>query len=192
MGRELRAIDPDYPYHAVSNGNNGGPLVLDRVDCRIFREELDRVATKYEWKVFSWCLMTTHHHIVLQTTQEGFSAGYQELNGNHSRRTNRRHGRRDHTFRHRPFAEEIVSEAHLVAAILYVARNPLAAGMVMDAAAWPHGSYRAIVGLEPAPAWLAVDDVLRLFGRDVAEARRTFANLVHARHLLVSNTGVAA
>jgi REP-associated tyrosine transposase len=192
MGRALRVIDSDYPYHAVSNGNNCGPLVLDRIDCQIFCEELDRVATKYEWKVFTWCLMTTHHHLNLQTTQERFSAGFQELNGNHSRRTNRRHDRRDHTFRQRPFAEAIVSDAHLVAAILYVARNPIAAGMVRDAAAWPYGSYRAIMGLEPAPPWLAVDEVLRLFGRDVDEARRAFASLVHGGHLLVSDTGVAA
>jgi REP-associated tyrosine transposase len=191
MGRDLRVIDSDYPYHTVSNGNNRGPLVLDRTDCEIFREELDRVATKYEWRVLSWSLMTTHHHLNLQTRQEAFSAGFQELNGNHSRRTNRRHDRRDHTFRHRPFAEAIVSDAHLVAAILYVARNPLAAGMVRNAAAWPHGSYRAIMGLEPAPAWPAVEEVLRLFGRNVDEARGAFASLVHAGQDLVSNTGVA-
>jgi REP element-mobilizing transposase RayT len=190
MGRELRVIDPDYPYHAGSSGNNSGPLVLDRTDCEIFVEELNRVATKYEWKVFNWCLMTTHTHVVMQTTQEAFSAGFQELNGNHSRRTNLRHDRRDHTFRHRPWAEAIVSEAYLVAAILYVTRNPLAAGMVRNAAAWPYAGYRAIMGLDPAPRWLAVDEVLRLFGRDVDEGRRMFASLVHEGHVLVSNTGV--
>jgi REP element-mobilizing transposase RayT len=190
MGRDLRHIDPEYPYHVGSNGNNRGPLVLDRTDCLIYREELNRVATKYEWKVFSWCLMPTHTHVILQTTQEAFSAGFQELNGNHSRRTNARHDRRDHTFRHRPWADAIVSDAHLVAAVLYVARNPLAAGIVRNAAAWPYGSYRAIMGLEPAPRWLAVEDVLQLFGRDMAEARRTFATLVHAGLVLVSNTGV--
>jgi putative transposase len=192
MGRELRVIDSNYPYHAGSSGNNRGPLVLDRTDCEIFAEELNRVAIKYEWKVFDWCLMTTHTHVVMQTTQEAFSAGFQELNGNHSRRTNLRHDRRDHTFRHRPWAEAIVSDAHLVAAMLYVTRNPLAAGMVRNAAAWPYAGYRAIMGLEPAPPWLAVDEVLRLFGRDVDEARRGFAGLVHSGHLLVSNTGVAA
>jgi len=190
MGRDLRVIDPDYPYHAGSNGNNRGPLVLDHTDCEIFCEELNRVATKYEWKVFSWCLMTTHDHVILQTTKEAFSAGFQELNGNHSRRTNARHDRRDHTFRHRPYAEAIVSDAHMVAAILYDARNPLAAGIVRNAAAWPYGSYRAIMGLEPAPRWLAVEEVLRLFGRDMAEARRMFASVVHAGQVLVSNTGV--
>jgi REP element-mobilizing transposase RayT len=192
MGREYRAIDPDYPYHAGSRGNNRGPLVLDRIDCQIYVQELDRVATKFEWKVLSWCLMPNHDHVILRTTQAAFSGGFQQLHGNHSRRTNLLHDRRDHTFRNRPWAHALVSEAHLVASLLYVARNPLAAGLVRDAAAWPYASYRALMGLEPAPRWLAVDEVLRLFGRDMDEARRMFRLIVHGGHLLVSDTGVAA
>ena len=43
---------------------------------------------------------------------------------------------------------------------------------------WPWSSYRALVGLENPPAYLAVDDVLRLFGRDAARARERFARFV--------------
>jgi putative transposase len=189
---ELRVIDPDYPYHAVSNGNNGGAIAFDRFDFANFVEELDRVATKYEWRVYSYVVLHTHHHLLLQTTKEAFSLGYQEMNGNHSRRTNRRHDRRDHLFRHRPFARPVLSDAHLVATVLYIARNPLAAGMVANAAAWPFGSYRALAGLEPAPTWLDVDYVLRLFGEDRAEAHRTFASLVHPEQALASNAGLWA
>jgi REP element-mobilizing transposase RayT len=190
VGRALRDIDPNYPYHAGSNGNNRGPLVRDRRDCEIFCEELDRAAKKYEWEVLSWCLMPTHHHVLLRTTKESFSSGYRELNGNHSRRTNRRHDRCDHTFRQRPWTQPIVGERHLIAAILYVARNPLAAGLVRDAAEWPWGSYRALVGLEPAPSWLAVDEVLALFGKNRFEARRVLESLVHFGLPRVSDTGV--
>jgi REP element-mobilizing transposase RayT len=188
VGRELRIIDPKSTYHAVSNGNNGGRLVLDRIDCEIFLEELGKAATRYEWEVFSWCLLTTHWHIVLRTPKGGFSEGFQGINGNHSRRTNRRHDRRDHLFRNRPYCEPVVSEAHFVGSIVYVARNPVAAGICTNAAAWPHGSYRALAGLDPAPSWLAVDRVLPLFGRTAEVGRRGFARIVHNGHLLVSDT----
>ena len=36
---------------------------------------------------------------------------------------------------------------------------------------WPWSSYRAMIGAEPAPAWLAVDGLLRGFGRTRSEAR---------------------
>jgi putative transposase len=188
VGRDLRAIDPDSVYHATCRGSNRGPIVWDVADCESFYRELDRVATKYDWTVLSWCLMPNHHHFILRTTQSGFSDGFQQLNGNHSRRTNRRHGRSDHLFRHRPRTEHIASTAHLLNAVLYVARNPLAAGLCARAESWRYGSYRALAGLEPAPPWLAIDEVLAYFGSTRAEAARAFAERVHDGHDPVSNT----
>jgi hypothetical protein len=132
--------------------------------------------------------MTNHYHVVVQTPEDGFSAGFQQINGTHSRRTNRRHGRSDHLFKNRPFSVPIESTAHLVGAILYVARNSVAAELCERAEAWKFSSYRATLGLERAPDWLAVDEVLALFGTSSEQARRSFAELVHTGHLLVSDT----
>jgi putative transposase len=189
MGRDLRVIDPDGIYHAVSCGNNDGPIAWDRVDRASLRKELGAAATRHGWEVFAWCALTTHHHVLLRAPKGGFSDGFREINGNHSRRTNRRHGRKHHLFCNRPFSLEVTSDAHLVAAVLYVVRNPVAAGICRDAGAWADSSYRATVGMEPPPPWLAIDSVLPLFGRAPDEARREFARLVHGGPLPVSDTG---
>jgi hypothetical protein len=110
------------------------------------------------------------------------------MNGAHSRRTNRRHGRTDHLFRNRPVAGRIMSDAHLVAAILYVVRNPVKAGLCRTAGEWPYSSYRATVGSAPAPPWFAVEEIHAFFGPTRAEAQTEFARLVHERHLPVSDT----
>src|SRR5436305_6223819 len=102
MGRDRRAIDPDSIYHAISRGNNRAPIVFDDGDRYMYVRELHRVAAKFSWKVFAWCLMTNHHHVVLRTSELAFSRGFQQLNGNHSRRTNRRYERSDHLFKNRP------------------------------------------------------------------------------------------
>ena len=188
MGCALRQIDPEVLYHTVSKGNNGGPIARDADDRTSIRSELAAAATRYRWRVLAWCILGTHYHVVMQAPEGGFSEGFREINGNHSRRTNRRHLQVDHLFKNRPFAVEIQSEAHLVAASLYVARNPVAARLCEDAAAWAHSSYRATVGLEPAPPWLAVDRVLGMFGRTPEEARLEFARLVRNGHLPVSDT----
>ena len=44
--------------------------------------------------------------------------------------------------------------------------NPVRARLVDRPEDWPWSSYRATVGLEPTPAFLAVDSTLRLFGDD--------------------------
>ncbi|HEY2935855.1 MAG TPA: transposase [Gaiellaceae bacterium] len=188
MGYELREIDPNGIYHVICKGNNGGPLVFDKVDCDNLRDELGKVALKYEWDIFAWCLVINHYHVLMRTPKGGFSEGFQELNGNHSRRTNRRNDRRDHLFRHRPYAVPVLSEAHFGIVVLYISLNPVAAGLCPNARAWKYGSYRALVGHEPAPRWLALREVLRSFGSQPEEARRALVGLVEGGPVLVSNT----
>jgi putative transposase len=188
MGREQRSEDPTVVYHAVSRGNNRGPIVCDHHDCASLTGELARAATKFGWKVFAWCLMTNHYHVVLRAPLGGMSAGFQQVNGNHARRTNRRYGRVGHLFHNRYFSVDVSTEAHLVASVLYVARNPLAAGLCSDAGEWTNSSYRATVGFNDAPAWLALDAVLDLFGRRQIEAQAQYARLVHFGQLPVSDT----
>jgi putative transposase len=188
MGRDLRAIDNGRIYHVLCRGSNRGPIAWDRHDYLSIVRELDRAATRHRWDVFGWCLLTNHYHVLMRTPFGGFSEGFQVMNGTHSRRTNRRHGRSDHLFRNRPVAIEVASDAHLLTAILYIARNPVAAGLCPHAGAWEFGSYRSTVGLDAAPAWLAVDEVLSFFGSTTEKARSELERLVQNEHLLVSDT----
>ena len=60
-------------------------------------------------------------------------------------------------------------DAYLLALCRYVERNPVAAGLVDDAAAWPWSSYRAHIGLQPTPEWLDIDGLHGyLLGRPAA------------------------
>jgi putative transposase len=190
MGRDVRAIDPEFSYHVFCRGSNRGQIVFDSEDCEAFVRELDRLARKFLWEVLAWCLMPNHYHVVVRAERIAFSRGFQQLNGNHSRRTNKRHGRSDHLFRNRPKAVCCESTSHVIGAIAYVVRNPLAAGLVPHAGAWRWSSYQATMGTVRAPDWLRIDEVLELFGGSPESARRAFDELVHTGRLLVSDTGV--
>ena len=189
MGRELRSIDRDYAYHVFCRGSNKGLIVFDEEDCDAFADDLDHVANRFRWEVFAWCLMPNHHHIVLRTEPRAFSAGFQQLNGNHSRKTNKRHGRSDHLFRNRPRAVCCESPSHVIGAVAYVVRNPVAAELVKHAGAWPWSSYRATVGRADAAPWIQLDEILELFGATPESARRAFDDVVHSGRLRVSDTG---
>jgi putative transposase len=183
MGRDLRIIDPESIYHVVSCGSNRGPIAWDDHDFESLFGDLAAAAAHYAWEVFAWCAMPTHHHVLVRTPAQGFSPGFQTLNGNHARRTNRRHGREAHLFKNRPFAAKVDSDAYLVTAILYVVRNPIEAGICKHASQWRYSSYRATVGQVEAPTWLNVEALHELFGGPAE-----FARLVHDGHLPVSDT----
>jgi REP element-mobilizing transposase RayT len=176
-------LDPEAIYHVVSRGNNRGWIVRDALDRHAFRERLDRVATDYEWEVYAWCLMTTHEHLLLRGPAGSISRGMQELNSRHARGMNRRHGRCGHLFENRFFSVRVATDAHFVAATAYVNRNPLAAFAVERAEDWRDSSYRATMGLDPAPRWLDIGFVLGVFGRDKHAARASLARYVRSGHV---------
>jgi hypothetical protein len=64
-----------------------------------------------------------------------------------------------------------------------VLRNPVAANLCERAEQWPYGGFRASVGLATPPSWLAIHDLLSLFGHTPEEARRVLDGLVHRGHL---------
>jgi REP element-mobilizing transposase RayT len=185
MARERRAIDPDSIYHVMCRGSDKNPIAWDAYDFDSLFRGLHRVATRYAWEVFAWCLMPNHYHVIVRTTLVGFSRGLQVLNQTHSLRTNRRYGKSAHLFRNRPHCVEVESQAHLANAIVYVVTNPVRAGLCKRASEWPYSSYRATVGRAPSPAWFERDVVLELFGGAAA-----FARLVHDEHVAVSDTAV--
>ena len=95
----------------TSRGNNRGLITFDGTDRAGLRGELAAAATKHKWEVFAWCLMPNHYHVILRAPEGAASSGFQELNGNHARRTNRRHGRIGHLFQNRFYCGELASKS---------------------------------------------------------------------------------
>jgi REP element-mobilizing transposase RayT len=147
----------------------------DRSD---FLEILASVIELCGWRCMSYCLMGSHYHLVVQTPAANLSVGMQLLNGRYAQRFNWRHGRRGHLFGGRFYSVLVESETHLLAALRYVARNPVEAGLCAHAADWRWSSFRATAGLEWGPRFLDVDGVLDLFGVRRHAAQAQFARFV--------------
>ena len=84
----LREIDPAGIYHVMSRGNFRQPIHFDEAHYAKKVRLLARVAKHRRWIVLDWCLITNHHHFVIQLTEGGLSEGMRELNGCFSRWSN--------------------------------------------------------------------------------------------------------
>src|SRR4051812_29129860 len=175
-----RVIDPTGIYHVGSNGNFDGSLYLEARDRAAFLELYARVARRREWTTYAYCLMTTHFHLVIRLTDGGLSEGMRELNGCFSRRMNAICGRtgRGHLFKNRFHAKPIETDAHLLESCRYVVNNPVFAGMCDDPKDWGWSSYAASAGLCAAPTFLAVDQLLELFGPAPERAQAAYRAFV--------------
>ena len=141
MPRPTRTFDSASIYHLTAHGVDDRPIFLDDIDRQSFALRLLRVAQRGRWLLFAVCLMDTHYHLVLQPRLGEVSDGMKILNGGHSRSFNARHGRRGALFESRYRDREIRDELHLETAVQYVEWNPVAAGIVEDAADWPWSTH---------------------------------------------------
>jgi REP element-mobilizing transposase RayT len=187
--RDGRALYPGCFYHLGSRGNFKQDIVGDDFDRRTWVKLLGAVSRQTDWLILAYCLMTNHFHLVVQVGNKSASDAMQVLNGEFSRRSNLRYGRRGHLFENRFHSEPIKSDAHLLAACRYVDRNPCEAGLCPYPGDWAWSGYRAAVGDVHPPAFLAVGELLGLFGPGPARARAAYRDFVQSRHRPVSDTG---
>ena len=175
-----RIVDPIGIYHVNSIGNFGGAIYGGWEDRVLFLDLYSRVVRKRNWVTYSFCLMTTHYHLVVRLTEGGLSEGMRELNGCFSRQMNAQNGRtgRGHLFKNRFHAEPIESDAHLLESCRYVVGNPVRAGLCAQPEDWRWSSHGACAGLCPAPAFLAVDELLGLFGTERERSRTAYCAFV--------------
>jgi REP-associated tyrosine transposase len=188
MGRGLRIFEPGAYYHVAARGNNGQTILRDDLDCLDFLRWLSRIVFEQKWRVVTYCLMTNHYHLLMRPAEDGFAAGMQLLNCGHARRMNRKHGRTGHLFRNHYSWWPVESDEHLLETTRYIVLNPVRAGICKTPAEWRWSSYRAAVDLEHPSDFLALSDLLGLFGATPARARVAYRDFVAAGHGPVSDT----
>jgi putative transposase len=137
VSRRPRCELDDGYFHITARGTGGLALFQDDIDRSAFIDLLTKTAWKSKWTCHAYCLMTTHYHLVLETSQRALSEGMHRLNGIYAQRFNRRHSRKGHLFEERFSARVIDAEEHFEAACRYVLENPVRAGLCDQADQWP-------------------------------------------------------
>jgi REP element-mobilizing transposase RayT len=174
VARPPRLDVPDGIFHTWSRGNERRPIFRDDADFRGFLELLGVAVARYRWRVLTYCLMTNHYHLLLQTLEPTLSRGMRQLNGVYAQSFNRRHGRVGHLFQGRFGALLVQDDEHFLTEVAYIVRNPLRTSNPVQPADWPWSSHRAALDLEPPPPFFDVDCLLTYFGPTRAEARERY------------------
>jgi REP element-mobilizing transposase RayT len=180
MSRPLRLEFAGALYHVTSRGDGREDIYFNDGDRHAWLKVLAQTCQRFNWRVQAWCQMTNHYHLLVETPEGNLSEGMRQLNGVYTQHVNRTHRRVGHVFQGRYKAVLVGRESHLLELSRYVVLNPVRAGMVADAAAWPWSSYAAMLGRELAPEWLEVDALLLMFGRHRAESVAAFVDFVRA------------
>ena len=174
MARLARILVPGSPHHVTARGNRREPIFFEDGDQEIYLDMLAEQMRLARVSVWAYCQMPNHVHLILTPEDE---AGMGRAMGAAHRRwanfVNARGRWRGHLFEGR-YKSSVMDEAHLMAAVRYVALNPVRARLVAKAEDWPWSSVRAhLAGRDDG--LVSVAPVLERYG-DFAELMRTDAD----------------
>lgn len=141
MARVPRLVLPGQPHHIIQRGNNRQAIFVDDKDRQHFLAMLRECALTHQVGIHAYVLMDNHVHLLATPQQaEGLSRMMQSLGRRYVGWFNHRHGRSGTLWEGRFRAALIEGERHLLACARYIELNPLRAGMLVDAGAYPWSS----------------------------------------------------
>lgn len=180
MGRPLRLEFDGALYHVTSRGDRREDIYLSDEDRRDWLEVLATTCKRFNWVVHSYCLMSNHYHLMVQTIEGNLSNGMRQLNGHYTRKFNQRYGLVGHLFQGRFKAILVQKENYLLELSRYIVLNPVRAKMVQTPEQWPWSSFRCTAGNDIKPAWLDTDWLLSQFGSNRSQAISAYESFVLA------------
>lgn len=156
MPRPLRAEEANAIHHVFARGNRAADIFRDKQDRHRYLRLLAKTIEREDWRCLSFCLMTNHLHLLIETPRPNLGIGMRRMHGAYGLGFNRRHSLVGHVFQGRYGAVRITDDAHLLTAVRYLDRNPVEAGVVRTSPEWPWCSSAALRG-QLGPPWLAVE-----------------------------------
>ena len=180
MPRQTRIDAPGALHHIIVRGIERRPIFRDDRDRDHFIERLAGILTETGTPCYAWALIPNHVHLLLKTGLTPIATVMRRLLTGYAVCFNRRHRRSGHLFQNRYKSILCQEEPYLRELVRYIHLNPLRARLVEDIKAlgkYPYGGHSAVAG-KVKRDWQRVDDVLGLFGKRKADARRAYVRFL--------------
>ncbi|MHB8106410.1 MAG: transposase [Candidatus Cryosericum sp.] len=157
MGRTPRIEYEGAVYHVTNRGNGQEMIYREEADWKAFLGIMSDVVSEFGWRIYTYCLMGNHYHLLLQTPQPNLSLGMRELDLQYTLRYNWRYEHSGHVFQDRYWSGLVLNDNYLIDAASYLLLNPVRAKLVHSPEEWRWSSCAAMAGLVPLPSWLDMD-----------------------------------
>ena len=170
MPRKARQKSSTKVYHVILRGNAKQDIFLENYDYYKFIKEIKRTKGKYQYELYTYCLMTNHVHLVLYDKMDQLSKLLQSLMISYSSYWNKKTERVGHLFQNRFLSKNVETESYLKTVCRYIHQNPEKSEMAKTKE-YQWSSYQEYIGKEKI---IESGQVLKLFGGNRKEAIDNF------------------
>jgi REP element-mobilizing transposase RayT len=180
MPRKARIDAPGALQHIIIRGIETTRIFRVAKDYQNFLERLDNILTETTTPCYAWALMPNHIHLLLRTGVVPLSTVMRRLLTGYAQQFNRRHKRHGQLFQNRYKSFLCQEETYFLELVRYIHLNPLRAGIlkdIKDLNSSPKTGHAVLMG-KMNYTWQDTDYVLRLFGKTIRTARKSYSNFV--------------
>ena len=146
MSRIARVVVENVPYHVTQRGNSRQEVFSSDTDCRMYLDLLRTNAERHYLRVWAYCLMPNHVHLLVVPERPGSMAhALGRTHADYARYFNLKRSGCGHVWQARYYSCPL-DGIHRWLAMAYIERNPVRGGLIDDAAAYRWSSAAAHTG----------------------------------------------
>ena len=176
MPRTKRIISATGQDHIMVKGLKECPLFRDNMDKEKYLELLEKYKKIHPIKIYAYCIMTTHAHLITDSNESNLSSFMKSVNQSYAIYYNKKYNREGHVFHDRFKNKPILTDKYMKNLSLYIHRNP------KDMKKYKHNTEK--YKYSSLPIYLGLKDeansiidsscVLQLYDTNINEARKKY------------------
>lgn len=129
MARKSRIKSSREIYHVVVRGADRQLMFEEARDYQRYFDILEYYKEKCQFKLFAYCLMSNHVHLLIQTPNTAIDKVFRHINTSYSVWFNMKYQRTGALQQGRYYSEPINDDRYLITALRYIHLNPCKAGL---------------------------------------------------------------
>ena len=146
MPRHARMQSESGIYHVMLRGIDRREIFMDGEDYETFLELLERYKAECGFKLYAYCLMRNHVHLLMKVEEEGLDKILKRISVAFVYRFNLKYRRCGHLFQDRFRSEAVEDDGYFLTALRYILQNPVKAGICDSPEKYPYSSMQAYLG----------------------------------------------
>lgn len=154
MPRQARKHSESGIYHVMLRGINQQQIFEDTEDCDKFIQILHECKAVSEFKLFAYCLMNNHIHLLIKPEKEPIEQVFKRIGARYVYWYNVKYQRVGHLFQDRFKSEPVENDAYFLTVLRYIHQNPIKAGICKKIDDYKYSSYHEYI----SNSWLVDTD----------------------------------
>ena len=177
--RATRKLDsPGIVSHITQRAAGKEPLFIENSDYLFMLWLLKEIAQKHSLKIYSFCLMPNHVHLLLSPEERNLSDAMRDLFSRYAMKFNRKYERKGHLFGG-PYRQAVCfDDNYFLAASLYIHLNPVKASIVADPIKYRWSSIELYCNANAPKSFVDPHLILNILSRYKKDGRKKYQTLL--------------